>query len=105
MSANLFRWELCSRKKSSGVIETKLGKGSRVMLVVDGYGLSIGLHLASAQPLAITMEGGSLRTVREPPKHGRPRSKPKALATGKTYDGHTFLTESRKWGIQVAIST
>ena len=37
-------------KKGDGVGKTKTGKGAKVMAVVEGDGLPIGLHVDSAQP-------------------------------------------------------
>jgi transposase len=84
---------------------TKVGKGSKVMLVVEGHGLPIGLHLASAQPHELTLAGETLKSIRVPQRRGRPRTRPKALAADKAYDSRTFRTELRKRGIQVAIPT
>jgi hypothetical protein len=67
MDASLFRRELCSRiKVGSGIGKTKVGKGSKVMLVVNGYGLPIGLHLDSAQPHEITLANQTMKTIRVP---------------------------------------
>jgi hypothetical protein len=37
-------------KEGAAVGETKVGKGGKVMVVADGHGLPIGLHVASARP-------------------------------------------------------
>lgn len=104
MGASLSGRELCSRKKGgSGIGKTKVGKGSKVMLVVDGHGLPIGLHLDSAQPHEITLADQTLKTIRVPQKRGRPRTRPHALAADKAYDSRTFRTELHKRGIKVAI--
>jgi transposase len=106
MGASLSGRELCSRKKGgSGIGKTKVGKGSKVMLVVDGNGLPIGLHLASAQPHEITLAAQTLKTIRVPQKRGRPRTRPQALAADKAYDSRPFRAELRQRGIQVAIPT
>lgn len=75
------------------------------MLVVDGNGLPIGLYLDSAQPHEITLADKTLGTIRVPQKHGRPRTRPKALAADKAYDSRAFRTALRKRGIQAAIPT
>ena len=75
MGASLSGRELCSRKKGgSGIGKTKVGKGSKVMLVVDGNGLPIGLYLDSTQPHEITLADQPLNTIRVPQKRGRLRS-------------------------------
>ncbi|MEM3485260.1 MAG: hypothetical protein QXI12_06530 [Candidatus Methanomethyliaceae archaeon] len=38
-------------KGGSGVGKTKVGKGSKVMVVVDGQGLPLGLHLGGHHPI------------------------------------------------------
>ena len=75
------------------------------MLVVDGQGLPIGLHLDSAQPHEITLADQTLKTIRVPQKRGRPRTRPKALAADKAYDSCAFRTRLRRRGIQTAIPT
>ena len=75
------------------------------MVVVDGHGLPIGLHLDSAQPHEITLAEQTLKTIRVPQKHGRPRTRPKALAADKAYDSRAFRTGLRKRGIRTAIPT
>lgn len=55
MDASLFGWQLCSCPKGGdGVGKTKVGKGAKVMAGVEGNGLPIGLHVASAQPHELT---------------------------------------------------
>ena len=106
MGASLFGRELCSRKKGgTGIGKTKVGKGSKVMLVVEGNGLPIGLHLDSAQPHEITLAAQTLKTIRVPQTCGRPRTRPTALAADKAYDSRAFRTALRQRGIQVAIPT
>jgi len=104
VGASLSGRELCTRKKGgTGIGKTKVGKGSKVMLVVDGHGLPIGLHLDSAQPHEITLADQTLRSIRVPQKRGRPRSRPQSLAADKAYDSRTFRTELRMRGIKTAI--
>lgn len=106
MGASLSGRELCSRKKGgSGIGKTKVGKGSKVMLVVEGHGLPIGLHLDSAQPHEIMLANQTLKTIRVPHKCGRPRTRPISLAADKAYDSRTFRIELRKRGIRAAIPT
>jgi transposase len=106
MGTSLSGRELCSRKKGgSGIGKTKVGKGSKVMLVVDGNGLPIGLYLDSAQPHEITLADKTLKTIRVPQKRGRSRTRPKSLAADKAYDSRTFRTELRERGIRAVIPT
>lgn len=106
MDTSLSGREFCSRKKGgSGIGLTKVGKGSKVMLVVEGHGLPIGLHLASAQPHELSLVDETLKSIRVPQKRGRPRTRPKSLAADKAYDSRTFRMQLRKRGIQAAIPT
>lgn len=106
MGPSLSGRELRSRKKGGcGVGKTKVGKGSKVMLVVEGNGLPIGLHLDSAQPHEITLADQTLQTIRVPQPRGRPRTRPKALAADKAYDSRAFRTRLRTRGIKTAIPT
>ncbi len=75
------------------------------MLVVEGQGLPIGLHLDSAQPHELSLVELTLQTSRVPQKRGRPKTRPKALAADKGYDSQKFRTQLQKRGIQVAIPT
>ena len=51
-------------KRGSGVGKTTIGKGSKVMVVADGQGLPIGLHVASARPHEHTLAVPTLDTVK-----------------------------------------
>ncbi len=52
--------------------KTKVGKGSKVMAVVDGNGLPLGLHVDSAQPHEVTLAETTLKSIRVPQKRGCP---------------------------------
>jgi hypothetical protein len=90
-------------KGGSGVGNTKIGKGSKVMVVADGHGLPIGLHGASAQPHELQLAAATLATVRVPQKRGRPRTRPKELVADKAYDSYDFRQRLRRRGIKPAI--
>ena len=81
-----------------------MGKGSKVMAVVDGNGLPIGLHVASA-PHELTLAEPTLNTIRVPQKHGRPKTRPKELVADKAYDSADFRHKLRKRGIKPTIPT
>jgi hypothetical protein len=63
-----------------------VGKGSKVMAVVDGNGLPIGLYVDSAQPHELTLAEATLQTISVPRQRGRPRTRPKELVADKAYD-------------------
>jgi transposase len=75
------------------------------MLVTDGHGLPIGLHLDSAQPHEITLATQTLATIRVPQPKGRPKTRPKALAADRAYDSQAFRAQLHRRGIKTAIPT
>jgi hypothetical protein len=83
--------QLCSGEKGGDAVgKTKVGKGSNVMVVADGQGLPIGLHVASAQPHESQLADATLATVRVPQPRGRPRTRPQELVADKAYDSQAF---------------
>ena len=70
------------------------------MVVTDGQGLPIGLHVASAQPHESTLAEATLATVRVPQARGRPRTRPKELVADKAYDSRAFRRTLRRRGIK-----
>jgi len=75
------------------------------MVVVDGNGLPIGLHVDSAQPHEITLEETTLATIRIPQKSRRPKTRPKELVADKAYDSADFRRKLRRRGIKPTIPT
>jgi transposase len=85
--------------------KTKIGKGSKVMVVAEGHGLPIGLYVASAQPHEIQLADTTLATIRVPQPRGRPRTRPKELVADRAYDSHGFRHRLRRRGIKRTIPT
>ncbi|MCL4880381.1 MAG: transposase [Anaerolineae bacterium] len=79
-----------------------MGKGSKVRVVVEGNGLPIGLHVASAQPHELTLAEPTLNTICVPQKQGRPKSRPKSWWLTKPM---TALTFAASCGIKPTIPT
>jgi transposase len=75
------------------------------MVVADGQGLPIGLHVASARPHEIQLADATLATIRVPQRRGRPRTRPKELGADKAYDSHDFRQRLRRRGIKPTIPT
>jgi transposase len=75
------------------------------MVMVDGNGLPIGLHGASAQPHESVLAEPTLRTISVPPKRGRPKTRPKELVADKVYDSAEFRRQLRRRGIKPTIPT
>lgn len=73
------------------------------MVVADGNGLPIGLHVDSAQPHEITLAETTLNTIRVPQKRGRPKTRPKELVADKAYDSQEFRRKLRRRGIKPTI--
>lgn len=73
------------------------------MLVVDGNGLPLGLHLASAKPNEQTLLKATLTAIRVPRARGRARQRPKVLAADKLFDNQALRRWLRQHGMQPQI--
>lgn len=74
------------------------------MLVVDGNGLPIGLHVDSAGPHESTLAEETMKTIRVPRRGaGRPRTNPQELVADKAYDSRAFRRGLRHRGIKPTI--
>jgi transposase len=99
------RQPCASEKGGDAVGKTKVGKGSKVMVVADGQDLPIGLHVASARPHQSQLAEAALATVRVPRARGRPRTRLKGLVADKAYDSQAFRRALRRRGIKPTIPT
>jgi transposase len=90
-------------KRGTGIGKTKIGKGSKVMVVADGRGLPIGLYVASARPHESQLVEATLATVRVPQRRGRPRTRPRALVADRAYDSQALRQRLRRRGIKPTI--
>ncbi len=75
------------------------------MVVAEGHGLPIGLHVASAQPHESVLAEPTLATVKVPRRRGRPRTRPKELVADRGYDSRAFRQRLRRRGIKPTIPT
>src|SRR5574340_529984 len=73
------------------------------MLVTDGQGLPLGLHLDSAQKAEVSLAETALATVRVPRQRGRPRTRPRQVTADKGYDSDGLRRRLRRRGIRPAI--
>ncbi len=74
------------------------------MLIADGYGLPIGLQLASANHHEVKLAVPALQTVRVPRRGGgRPKQRPEELVADKAYDSKSFRQWLRSKGIKPTI--
>ncbi len=86
------------KTRGTGGGTTKVGKGSKVMAVVDGTGLPIGLHVASAQPHELTLAEPTVRTIRVPRCRGRPRTRPNDVVADNADDRAALRSDLRRRG-------
>src|SRR5688572_1521139 len=104
LERDLQRRQLCSGKKRGACVgKTKRGKGTKWMVVVDGQGVPLGKHLASASPNEVTLIEPTLATVAvpRPGRIGRPRNKPQRLIYDKSADSDPLRKRLKKRGIEL----
>jgi transposase len=104
LERDLQRRQLCSGKKRGACVgKTKRGKGTKWMVVVDGQGVPLGKHLASASPNEVTLIEPTLASIAVPRKGriGRPRSKPQRLIYDKAADSDPLRKRLKKRGIDL----
>jgi transposase len=82
---------------------TKIGKGSKIMLVAERNGVPIGLHVTSAQPHELRLAEKALASIRIPGKRGRPKKRFGELVADRAYHSQEFRRFLRKRGIKVTI--
>ena len=70
--------------------------------MVDGQGIPLGSHTASASPAEITLLEEVMRDIRVPKQGpGRPRTRPKRVIGDKAYDSDPARKRMRKRGINL----
>ena len=101
MGEHVHRRLICvGEKRGSDVGKTKRGKGSKWMVVVDGAGVPLGIHVTSASPSEVTLIDATLNTIRVPRRGpGRPRQKPPRLIGDRGYDSDPVRERLDKRGI------
>ncbi len=82
---------------------TKRGKGSKVMLVVEGQGLPLGVLVESAQKAEVRLAESTLAQVKVTRRVGRPRTRPKELVADRGYDSEALRRRLRARGIKPCI--
>lgn len=85
--------------------KTKKGKGTKWMLVTDGEGTPIGMHLDSATRSEVRLAETTLQSIRVPRRIGRPRTRPSRLVADRAYDSRAFRRYLRRRGIGICILT
>lgn len=101
MGARVRRWLIrLGEKRGSDVGKTKRGKGSKWMVVVDGQGIPLGIHVTSATPAEVNLVETTLKTIRVPRVgRGRPRQNPERLVGDRGYDSEGLRTRLHDRGI------
>jgi transposase len=92
-----------AKKGGEHVGLTRKGKGTKWMLVVDGNGLPLGFHLASASCVEVQLAKQTLDTIRVMRPRGRPKRRPTKLVADRGYDSHAFRHLLRHRGIRMCI--
>ena len=70
------------------------------MVVVDGQGIPLGIHVTSAAPSEMTLVAATLKTIAVPrPRGGRRRRKPDCLIGDLGYDGNVIRDALARQGI------
>jgi transposase len=92
-----------AKKGGDKVGLTKKGKGTKWMLVVDGNGLPLGIHLASANTAEVKLAEKTLDTIGVSRPRGRPKQRPEKLVADRGYDSSVFRRALRRRGIRMCI--
>lgn len=105
MGERVHRRLVCvGEKGGSEVGKTKRGKGSKWMVVVDGAGVPLGIHVTSASPAEVTLVEATLNTIRVPRAGpGRPRQIPPRLIGDRGYDSDPLRERLGRRGITVIV--
>jgi transposase len=74
------------------------------MVVVDGQGIPLGIHVTSASPSEVTLVEPTLKTIQVPrPGGGRPRQHPERLIGDRGYDSDPLRERLARRGITVIV--
>lgn len=74
------------------------------MVVVDGTGVPLGIHVTSASPSEVSLVDPTLDTIRVPRAgRGRPRQKPPRLIGDRGYDSDPMRARLSRRGITVIV--
>lgn len=89
------------QKRGSLVGKTKVGKGTKLMVLADGAGTPLGVHLEKASPPEVKLLEPTLANVRV--GVGRKRGKPQRVIGDRGYDSNSVRALLVKRGIEPII--
>jgi hypothetical protein len=101
MGADVHRWLVrLGKKRGADVGNPRRGKGSKWMVVVDGQGIPLGIHVTSASLAEVSLVDPTLKTIRVPRRgRGRPRQNPVRLIGDRGYDSDPLRERLGRRGI------
>jgi transposase len=74
------------------------------MVVVDGQGVPLGIHLDAASPAEVSLLEPTLATIAVPRAGpGRPRQKPERVIADKGYDSDPLRARLKRRGIELIV--
>ena len=91
------------QKGGQAVGLTRKGKGTKVMMVIDGAGIPLGTLVESAQRAEVQLAEPVLDRIRVPRTRGRPKKRPRVLVADKGYDSESLRRRLRTRGIRPCI--
>jgi transposase len=105
LERSLCRWQFRTGQKGGlGVGKTKRGKGTKWMVVVDGQGVPLGIHLDAASPAEVKLLEPTLAQIAVPRAgRGRPRQKLQRLIADKAYDSDPLRFRLKRRGIELIV--
>ena len=105
MEGMLYGWDVCRREKRGDKVgKTKKGKGTKLMVIADGRGIPLGIHIDSASPSEVKLVDQTLATVRVCcGDRGRPSHRLERLIADRGYDSDPLRKKLRGLGIEPII--
>jgi transposase len=99
----LYRWNVHPGEKGGPLVgKTKSGKGTKLMVLADGAGTPLGIHVEKASPSEMTLVEATLNNVKV--KTGkRKKGKPERLIGDRGYDSNKVRAFLVKRGIEPII--
>jgi transposase len=94
-----------AKKGGRKVGKTRKGKGTKIMMLTDGEGTPLAVHLDSASRAEVNLIEQTLEkiSVKKAAAPGAPRRKPDRLVADKAYDSNGFRARVAKRGIKPII--